>query len=90
MTAASMRRESACCSSSGIMPAIHVSKHIKTWLCKQNQTARNVAQTWKTGVRIIPCWSPAKSPWLNKIEPKWIHGKRAIVEPARGMQVTPF
>ena len=24
-----------------------------------------------------------KSPWLNPIEPKWVHGKRAIVEPDR-------
>ena len=35
------------------------------------------------GVRIIPCWLPVKSPWLNRIEPHWVHGKRAIVEPAR-------
>ena len=24
-----------------------------------------------------------QSPWLNRIEPKWVHGKRAIVEPAQ-------
>jgi hypothetical protein len=24
---------------------------------------------------------PSKSPWLNRIEPKWVHGKRAIAEP---------
>jgi len=24
-----------------------------------------------------------KAPWLNAIEPKWVHGKRAIVEPDR-------
>jgi hypothetical protein len=24
-----------------------------------------------------------KSPWLNRIEPHWMHGKRKIVEPAR-------
>ena len=24
-----------------------------------------------------------KAPWLNPIEPKWLHGKRAIAEPAR-------
>jgi hypothetical protein len=25
---------------------------------------------------------PAKhSPWLNAIEPKWVHGKRKVVEP---------
>jgi hypothetical protein len=26
---------------------------------------------------------PSKSPWLNPIEPKRVHGKRAVVEPAR-------
>ena len=24
---------------------------------------------------------PKKSPWLNAIEPKWIHGKRKVAEP---------
>jgi hypothetical protein len=35
------------------------------------------------GVRILACYLPVKSPWLNPIEPKWIHSKRAIVEPPR-------
>ena len=25
----------------------------------------------------------SKSPWLNPIEPKWVHGKRAVADPAR-------
>ena len=29
------------------------------------------------GVRIVPCLLPIKSPWLNPIEPKWIHRLRA-------------
>lgn len=61
----------------------HVSKQVKTWLREHNQTVLQEARTGKTGVRIIPCWLPTKSPWLNQIEPKWVHGKRAIVEPAR-------
>jgi transposase len=61
----------------------HVSKQVKTWLRQHNQTVLHEAQTGTTGVRIIPCWLPTKSPWLNRIEPKWVHGKRAIVEPAR-------
>lgn len=61
----------------------HVSKQVKTWLREHNQMVRREAQTGKAGVRIIPCWLPTKSPWLNRIEPKWVHGKRAIVEPAR-------
>jgi hypothetical protein len=32
-------------------------------------------------VRIVPCFLPKKSPWLNTIEPKWVHGKRKVVEP---------
>jgi hypothetical protein len=34
-------------------------------------------------VRIVVCPLPVKSPWLNPIEPKWAHGKRKIIEPAR-------
>jgi transposase len=61
----------------------HVSKQVRTWLRKHNQTVMHEAKNGKQGVRIIPCWLPIKSPWLNRIEPKWVHGKRAIVEPAR-------
>jgi hypothetical protein len=28
-------------------------------------------------------WLPVKASWLNAIEPKWVHGKRAIIEPQR-------
>ena len=34
-------------------------------------------------MRIVPCLLPSKSPWLNPLEPKWVHGKRAVLEPAR-------
>jgi hypothetical protein len=27
------------------------------------------------------CLLPKQSPWLNAIEPKWVHGKRKVVEP---------
>ncbi|GCE16214.1 transposase [Dictyobacter kobayashii] len=61
----------------------HLSKQVKTWLHEHNQAALQDAQAGKAAVRIIPCWLPTKSPWLNRIEPKWVHSKRAIVEPAR-------
>jgi hypothetical protein len=32
---------------------------------------------------IVPCYLPVKAPWLNAIEPKWVHAKRRVVEPAR-------
>ena len=38
--------------------------------------------------RLIVCRLPSKSPWLNPIEPKWVHGKRAVVEPARVLSMT--
>lgn len=58
--------------------AWHGSRAIRTWLRDHNHQAQR-----EGGVRIIPCFLPTKSPWLNPIEPKWIHGKRRIVEPAR-------
>jgi hypothetical protein len=45
----------------------HVSKQVKTWLREHNQMVLHEAKNGRQGVRIIP----------------WVHGKRAIVEPAR-------
>jgi hypothetical protein len=56
----------------------HVSHAVHRWLRDHNQRAHRAG-----GVRIVPCFLPTKSPWLNPIEPKWAHGKRRIVEPAR-------
>jgi transposase len=57
----------------------HKSQVVRTWLRGHN---RHVKQTGR-GVRIVACRLPSKSPWLNPIEPTWVHGKRAVVEPAR-------
>jgi transposase len=57
----------------------HVSKRVRAWIQAHN---RQVKQRG-TGVRILSCYLPVKSPWLNPIEPKWVHAKRAILEPAR-------
>jgi hypothetical protein len=57
----------------------HVSKRVRAWMHAHNRQVKQSGQ----GVRILPCYLPVKSPWLNPIEPKWVHGKRAIVEPAR-------
>jgi hypothetical protein len=61
----------------------HVSQEVRCWLQQRNCSALAAQSEGKPGVRIIPCWLPVKSPWLNRIEPHWVHGKRAIVEPAR-------
>jgi transposase len=56
----------------------HISKEVRDWLRAHNQEVRRTGQ----GVRIVPCYLPSKSPWLNRIEPHWMHGKRNVVEPA--------
>jgi hypothetical protein len=35
------------------------------------------------GGRLRPCRLPVTSPWLTAIEPRWGHGKPAIMDPAR-------
>jgi hypothetical protein len=57
----------------------HISQEVRTWLHDHNRTVRQQGK----GVRIVACYLPSKSPWLNRIEPHWMHGKRKIVEPAR-------
>src|SRR5712691_5392633 len=46
------------------------------------QPNHNVKQTGQGG-RILARRLPSKSPWLNPIEPTWVHGQRAIVAPDR-------
>ena len=57
----------------------HVSQRVRNWIRAHNRRVKKD----KAGVRIVVCPLPVKSPWLNPIEPKWVHGKRAIVEPDR-------
>jgi len=57
----------------------HVSKRVRAWIHAHNQQVKRGGQ----GVRILSCSLPVKSPWLNPIEPKWVHSKRVIVEPDR-------
>jgi len=57
----------------------HISKETLDWVHAHN---RQVKQSGK-GVRLLICFLPKKSPWLNSIEPSWIHAKRKIVEPDR-------
>jgi transposase len=58
--------------------AWHVSAEVRRWLRAHNQRAHR-----EGGVRLVPCFLPTKSPWLNPIEPRWVHGKRCVAEPAR-------
>ena len=56
----------------------HISKIVRNWLKAHNRRVKK-----EGGCRLIVCFLPSKSPWLNAIEPKWVHGKRAIAEPQR-------
>jgi hypothetical protein len=57
----------------------HKSEKGRIWLREHNRRVKATG----TGVRIVGCLLPSKSPWLNPIEPKWGHGKRAVSEPER-------
>lgn len=55
----------------------HVSREVRRWLGRYNRRVKESGD----GVRIASCLLPKQSPWLNVIEPKWVHAKRKVVEP---------
>jgi transposase len=55
----------------------HKSKAVRRWIREYNRTVEKNRQ----GIRLLPFLLPKKSPWLNPIEPMWIHAKRKVVEP---------
>lgn len=54
----------------------HTSQPVRAWIRTHNQHVKRERQ----GVRIVVCPLPTKSPWLNPIEPKWVHAKRRVAE----------
>jgi DDE superfamily endonuclease len=54
----------------------HKSQAVRSWIRQHNQQVKQTG----VGVRILPFLLPTKSPWLNPIEPKWVHAKRNVVE----------
>jgi hypothetical protein len=57
----------------------HISHAVHDWIHVHNRQVKHE----RHGVRVLACLLPVKSPWLNPIEPRWIHTQRKIVEPAR-------
>jgi hypothetical protein len=55
------------------------SKAVRTWVRAHNQAVKASG----TGVRLVICPLPSRSPWLNPIEPKWLHAQRRVMEPTR-------
>jgi hypothetical protein len=54
----------------------HISREVRTWMRQHHQRAKRAG-----GVRVLACRLPIKRPWLNPMKPRWVHSKRAIVEP---------
>ena len=60
----------------------HKSKTLKQWVHQHNQHVRQ-----HRGVRLLTVLLPSKSPWLNPMEPIWLHTKRKIAEPEAQLSV---
>ena len=58
--------------------AWHVSREVRAWIAAHDRRVKRDG-----GCRRLVRRLPSKSPWLNPIEPRWAHGKRAVVEPDR-------
>jgi hypothetical protein len=56
-----------------------ISREVRAWIKAHNRRVK----ASRKGCRLLVGRLPGKSPWLNPIGPKWGHGKRAVVEPAR-------
>jgi len=56
----------------------HVSREVRAWIRDHNRQAKRDG-----GCHLLVCRLPSRSPWLNPIEPRWAHGKRAVVDPER-------
>jgi len=54
----------------------HISKRIRQWIRAYNHAAKTTGEP-----RLLVHQLPIKSPWLNPIEPCWVHAKRDVCEP---------
>jgi transposase len=54
----------------------HKSHDIRRWIRAYNRLAKQHDQP-----RLLTHLLPIKSPWLNPIEPRWVHAKRGVCEP---------
>ncbi len=61
----------------------HKSKMVRQWVRQHNRQAKQEER----GVRLLTFLLPSKSPWLNPMEPIWLHAKRKVVEPDGDLSV---
>lgn len=60
----------------------HKSAALRGWIRAYNQAAKETGEP-----RLLTHLLPVKSPWLNPIEPRWLHAKRGVCQPEG--QLTP-
>lgn len=60
----------------------HKSKQVRHWIRAHNQQAKRQGD-----VRLLAFRLPTKSPWLNPMEPRWVHAKRQVCEPVGDLSV---
>lgn len=54
----------------------HKSQRLRAWIRAYNRAAKLTGEP-----RLLTFLLPKQSPWLNPIEPRWVHAKRAVCEP---------
>ena len=59
----------------------HISQKVKGWVKEHNRQVKKMG----VGLRLLVCPLPKRSPWLNRIEGKWVQGKRAGRAGARAL-----
>jgi DDE superfamily endonuclease len=57
----------------------HDSQIVRAWLRQHTRQVKRAGQ----GVRLLACYLPIKSLWLNPIEPQWLAGKKRVADPTR-------
>jgi transposase len=55
----------------------HVARKVKRWIRRHNRQAKAQGQP-----HLIVWTLPKRSPWLNPIEPHWLHAKKRVFEPS--------
>ncbi len=54
----------------------HKSRRLRQWIRTYNRAAKQTGEP-----RLLTWLLPRQSPWLNPIEPRWVHAKRAVCQP---------
>ena len=55
----------------------HVARKVKRWIRRYNLGAKRTGQP-----RLLVWALPKRSPWLNPIEPHWMHAKKRVCQPS--------